>query len=393
LIQTVAAPSGAANPTDQAERWREVMALGEASIQDRTVLAVGGRHVLVAGQFRPVFEHLLSENPVVERDATIASLRKVIPLADAPALADRLLGMRQADSRLEIAWRDWWRGFLRIPLWFPSQRLVETFRGRVLTPNLLSVWAIAVIVAVASLGAQPLPALPAIGGWQLVPLWAMATVTTFVHELGHLLVAAHYGVRARSMGVGLMYVQPAGYTDVTNSWLVRRPARIAIALGGVLFQSVPLVLCYAAWRLTGLPVLGWYCVLSTAWMAFNLLPFVRLDGYWVLSFALDEFNLRQRAFGQLLHTLQPRRVPGSWTGPEAVLAALFGALSGLFTAGMYVSAVAGVQALAPARVSPFVPFVAWGGAVLTLGIALLRRSFTRARGGPGTRRARRAAAR
>jgi hypothetical protein len=372
LIDTVAAPAGAANPTDRAERWRQVMALGEASIQDRTVLAVGGRHVLVGRQFRPVFEHLLRENPTVERDATIASLRKVLPLSDAPALADQLLGLRRADSRLEIAWRDWWRGFLRIPLWRPSAGLVEAARGRVLTPNLLSAWAIAVVLAVSSLGAQPLPALPAIGGWQLGVLWAMATVTTAVHELGHLLVAAHYGVRSRSVGIGLMYVQPAAYTDVTNSWLVRRPARIAIALGGMLFQSVPLVLCYAAWRLTGQPVLGWYCVLSAGWMAFNLLPFVRLDGYWVLCFALDEFNLRQRAFGQLFHTLQPNRVPGVWTGPEGALAALFGALSGVFTIGLYVAAVAGVQAVAPARVGPFVPFVAWGLAAATLGVAFVR---------------------
>lgn len=376
MIQSVAAPDGAANPADRAERWAEVMALGEACVGDRLVLGVGGRHVLVARRFRPVFEHLLGEDPPVERDATIASLRKVLPLADAPALADQLLGLRRPDSRMEIAWRDWWRGFLRIPLWYPAPGLVAAARGRVLTPNLLSAWAIAVLVAVCSLAAQPLPPLPAIGGWQLAALWAMATATTFVHELGHLFVAAHYGVRARSVGVGLMYVQPAGYTDVSDSWLVRRPARIAIALGGMLFQSLPLLPCYAAWRLSGQPLLGWYCVLSVGWMAFNLLPFVRLDGYWLLCFALDEFNLRQRAFGQLLHTVLPERIAGSWTGPRAALAVLYGALSGLFTAGLYVSAVAGVQALVPARVSAFVPFVAWAGVLVTLGVALARRRRT-----------------
>lgn len=372
MIQVVAAPSGAANLTGETERWSDVMALGEASIQGRAVLAVGGRHVLVAERFRPVFEHLLRENPAVERDATIAALRGVLALADAPALADQLLGMRRADSRLEVVWRDWWRGFLRLPLWRPSRGLVDALRGRVLTANLLSAWAIACLLAVLSLAAQPLPALGGLGPGPIAALWAMATATTFIHELGHLFVAAHHGVRARSIGIGLMYVQPAGYTDVTNSWLVRREARIAIALGGMLFQTVPLLLAYAAWRLCGASVLGWYCVLSLGWLAFNLLPFVRMDGYWVLCFWLDEFNLRQRAFGQLFHTLQPGRVQGSWTGAKAALAALFGALSGLFTIGLYVSAVAGAQAIAPARVSPFVPFAAWAVAVITLGAALVR---------------------
>ena len=379
MVQTLAAPPGAANPGTRTERWRQVLALGEAPIRGRVVVAVGGRHLLMPERFRPVLEHLIQDNPPVERDATLGSLRQVLALGDAPALADLLLRLRREDSRLEVAWRSWWRGFLTIPLWRPSAGLVAALRGRVLTPNLLSVWGIAALVAVASLGAQPLPALDPISGWGWVAFWAMITATTFVHEAGHMLVAAHYGVRARSVGIGLLYVQPAAYTDVTNAWLVRRGARIAIALGGMLLQSIPLLACYAAWRLTGWSLLGWYALASAGFMVFNLLPFIRLDGYWILCFALDEFNLRTRAFTQCLHTILPDRVPGSWTGPQAALAALFGALSALFTVGMYVSAVAWVQSFAPARVSPFVPVGAWAALVVTLAINLLRNRMRRRR--------------
>jgi putative peptide zinc metalloprotease protein len=201
----------------------------------------------------------------------------------------------------------------------------------------------------------------------------MITLTTAVHELGHLLAAAHFGVRARSVGVGLLYVQPAAYTDVSNSWLVRRDARIAIALGGMLTQSVPVLVCYVAWRLTGSSLLGWYVLANAGFMAFNLLPFVRLDGYWILCFALDEFNLRSRAFAQCLRVLLGDRVRGSgWSGAPAVLAVLYGALSALFTAGMYVSAVAWVQSVVPARTSPYVPFAAWAAAAVTVATAAIR---------------------
>lgn len=372
MDRALAAPIGAATSSAAVERWGQVLALGEAPVGDRLVLGVGGRHLLLPDRFRPVLEHLVRDDPPVEREATIVSLRRVVALQDAPALADLLLRLRLEDTRLEIAWRNWWRGFVNIPLWRPSAALVDAARGRVLTPGWMSAWAIALLLAVLSLNAGPLPAVRGLAGWEWAAFWAMVTVTTFVHELGHLFVAAHYGVRARSVGIGLLYLQPAGYTDVSNAWLVRRRARIAISLGGLLFQSVPLLACYAAWRVTGWPLLGWYCLISLGWMAFNFLPFIRLDGYWILCFALDEFNLRQRAFAQCLHTLMPHRVPAMWSGTDAALAVLFGALSALFTAGLYVSGVAWVQSIAPAPAAPFVPFVAWGAAVATVGFAALR---------------------
>jgi hypothetical protein len=348
------------------------MRLGGATIKGRTVVGLGCRHLLVASRFRPVLEHLMQADPAVERGATIASLRQVLPIQDAAVLADQLIGLRRADSRSEVAWRSWWRGFVNIPLWRPSQSLVDRLECRVLTPNRLAAWAGLCVLAVLSLAVQPFPALQPLQPGEWPALWILVTFTTLFHELGHFFVAAHYGVRSRSIGIALFYIQPAGYTDVSNSWLVGRGARIAIALGGMLFQSLLLLPAYAAWRITGAPLLGWYCAASLGWMAFNLLPFVRLDGYWVLSFALDEHNLRQRAFGQLFHALMPARVPASWSGPEGVLALLFAALSAVFTVGLYASAVAGVQLVAPAPVSPYVPFAAGTAAAATLAVAWVR---------------------
>ena len=38
------------------------------------------------------------------------------------------------------------------------------------------------------------------------------------HELGHALVAKHYGLRVSSMGIALLVLFPVLYTDNTDAW-------------------------------------------------------------------------------------------------------------------------------------------------------------------------------
>jgi putative peptide zinc metalloprotease protein len=197
-------------------------------------------------------------------------------------------------------------------------------------------------------------------------------LTTAVHEAGHLLVAAHFGVPSRSVGVALFYLQPAGYVDVTEAWLAPRRARIAIALGGILAQTVPLVVFYVLWRLTGGPIWGAYCGFSVALMLFNLIPFVRLDGYWCLSHWLNEPNLRQRALLQVAHVLAPRTHAPQWAGVRGYLAALFGAVSLLVGAGLYASALFGLRSILPIHLPIFVPLLALGALGATQVVALLK---------------------
>jgi putative peptide zinc metalloprotease protein len=123
-----------------------------------------------------------------------------------------------------------------------------------------------------------------------------------VHEMGHALTAKRYGCHVPSMGLALLVLWPVLYTDVTDTWkLVSRRQRLAVGLAGVTAELVFAVFATLAWSfLPDGPVRGAAFILATtslvATLLLNLSPFMRFDGYFVLSDWLEMPNLHGRAF-------------------------------------------------------------------------------------------------
>jgi len=123
-----------------------------------------------------------------------------------------------------------------------------------------------------------------------------------VHELGHALTAKRYGCRVPSMGLALLVMWPVLYTDVTETWkLASRGQRLAVGLAGVTAEMVFAVFATLAWSfLPDGPVRSAMFILATSsWIStlfLNLSPFMRFDGYFVLSDWLEMPNLHLRAF-------------------------------------------------------------------------------------------------
>jgi molybdopterin/thiamine biosynthesis adenylyltransferase/Zn-dependent protease len=126
-------------------------------------------------------------------------------------------------------------------------------------------------------------------------------VVTIVHEFGHAAACDNLGAPVRSMGVMLYYLQPAAYADVTDSWqLPSRWDRVKIASSGLYVQTILTCLTLVLWTLlhrAGQPaaLLAIFFFMNVSIIIFNLTPFVRLDGYWILSNVLGIPNLRNRA--------------------------------------------------------------------------------------------------
>jgi putative peptide zinc metalloprotease protein len=127
-----------------------------------------------------------------------------------------------------------------------------------------------------------------------------------LHELGHALTAQRYGCRVPSMGVAFLVMWPVLYTDTNEAWkLSSRRQRLAIGAAGMLAEIALAAFATLAWTLLpetpewGPLRAAAFLLATTTWvvtLAINASPFMRFDGYFLLSDALNIPNLHERAF-------------------------------------------------------------------------------------------------
>jgi putative peptide zinc metalloprotease protein len=126
--------------------------------------------------------------------------------------------------------------------------------------------------------------------------------TKTLHELGHAYTAKRHGCRIPTMGVAFLVMWPVLYTDTSDAWrLVERKTRLEIAAAGMLTELALAGLATLAWSfLPDGPVRSAaFFVATVSWVStllINMSPFMRFDGYYLLSDLLDVANLQQRAF-------------------------------------------------------------------------------------------------
>ncbi len=113
----------------------------------------------------------------------------------------------------------------------------------------------------------------------------------FFHELGHATATRYGGGSPGVMGVGIYLAWPAFYTDLTDSYRLNRAGRLRADLGGVYFNAVLIVAAGGAYLLTGFGPLAVFIVVSQAMAMYQFLPFIRLDGYYIMSDLVGVPNL------------------------------------------------------------------------------------------------------
>lgn len=139
--------------------------------------------------------------------------------------------------------------------------------------------------------------------WQGLALYGVALVgVKLAHELGHALVAKHYGLRISSMGVAFLVMFPVLYTDNTDAWrLTDQRKKLKIVLAGIMVELHIAFLALFAWgAFDDGPARSAAFFLATTSLVgsllVNLSPFMRFDGYYALADALGMQNLQPRAF-------------------------------------------------------------------------------------------------
>jgi putative peptide zinc metalloprotease protein len=103
------------------------------------------------------------------------------------------------------------------------------------------------------------------------------------HEFGHAAGLRYGGGKVRGMGVGLYLIYPVVYTDVTDEYRLGRWGKVRTDLGGFYFNLIFASAVFAVYALTGQPFLLVSVLLTDLEIVQQLMPFTRLDGYWILA--------------------------------------------------------------------------------------------------------------
>jgi len=131
-------------------------------------------------------------------------------------------------------------------------------------------------------------------------------VSGMFHECGHVAACRYGGARPGAIGVGIYLVWPAMYSTVTDSYRLSRVGRLRTDLGGIYFNLIFMVGMSLVYLQTGVPWLLVALVLMHVETAWQFLPNIRLDGYYILADLVgvpDLFSL----IGPVLKSLLPGR--------------------------------------------------------------------------------------
>jgi putative peptide zinc metalloprotease protein len=174
-------------------------------------------------------------------------------------------------------------------------------------------------------------------------------VTAFVvmtaHEFAHGVALKHYGGKVEEMGFLVLYFIPAFYCNVSDAWLLKKRERLWVTLAGGYVQILIWAAATILWRLVAQEtLLSRICLIAVAFSGImtllNFIPFVRLDGYYLLSDYLEIPNLQKKSYAYLKHKVlgwlngAANPAQAVLTGRQRRTFALYGISSLLFSAGL-----------------------------------------------------------
>jgi putative peptide zinc metalloprotease protein len=117
----------------------------------------------------------------------------------------------------------------------------------------------------------------------LVLVFGLTLLATLFHELGHASACRYGGAEPGRIGVGIYIVWPIFYNDVTDTYRLGRIGRLRADLGGVYFDIIFTLGIAGAYFFTGSEWLLLMVLLLQLDILGQFMPFLRFDGYYVVS--------------------------------------------------------------------------------------------------------------
>ena len=133
---------------------------------------------------------------------------------------------------------------------------------------------------------------------------ALLLVTYFdmaIHELGHATAAYREKIELGEIGIGVYLFYPVMYVDISNIWRLNGKKRALIDAAGVYMQLLVVI----PFTLLGIYYDNTFFYIANTSLFFatliNLLPIMKLDGYWFFCDLLGIENISQNAVDIIKH--------------------------------------------------------------------------------------------
>ena len=244
---------------------------------------------------------------------------------------------QQAYYQMQIAKggeRDWWQLllrnplFFRVPLWNPDAFLDRTlpyvqWMGSAVTRWAFMVLAILAVYLVSRQVDEFLATFLHFFSWSGLAVYFLTLlIVKILHEFGHAYTAKAAGCRVPVIGVAFLVGWPVLYTDTSDAWKIpERRKRLAIGAAGVSVEMAIAVLSLFLWSVSpeGSLKSAFFLLATTTWLLsilVNFNPFMRFDGYYLLSDLIELPNLEKRSFAMARWWLREKLFGFGVSSPE-----------------------------------------------------------------------------
>ena len=133
-------------------------------------------------------------------------------------------------------------------------------------------------------------------GFSVFALMALYLVTIILHELGHIAACRKFTGKNGEIGGGLYLIFPVLFSNITALWQAGKSERVIGNLAGVYLQLWCLLFLFLLHQFYPDVVLFNQIVfMLSLYSLIQLIPFIRSDGYWLLSDLSNTPNLLSKA--------------------------------------------------------------------------------------------------
>lgn len=139
-------------------------------------------------------------------------------------------------------------------------------------------------------------------------LFALVILSLAFHECGHAAACRYGGARPGRIGVGIYVVWPVFYSDVTDSWRLSKAGRVRTDLGGVYFNILFALTAASTFLITSYKPLLILVVSQQLLLLDQFMPWIRLDGYYIVSDLIGVSDLFAR-IKPVIASMLPDRDP------------------------------------------------------------------------------------